>query len=231
MSTLFQTRSKRFILFSTLGILFSLFLFHIFNSIDLSRIFSSREDSPSWWAIFRMFFFLFTISALQTGLIIALPLFLYRIFQERNRTAVQKKISEDTLSSKPITSHSKHIPLTALFLGIIFLWISLFFSHEILPNAAANPSVYDSAKPCGTGGYPLQVFEYPCGALGGDWPHAQDVSWTNFFMNFLILLIPGFLIAFAVQRKQCLEKVLRPLCIATILFTFFGLIYIMFMFD
>lgn len=114
--------------------------------------------------------------------------------------------------------------LSALGIGTILQWLSLFFSYRALPN-----DEYNISKPIATGGFPFKVFDYPVPPMGNDWPPA-DV-WPMFFANLAIWLLVGSLIALLLGKKIENKNIQLTIAVSAIFLTIFGILYIMFKFD
>jgi len=114
--------------------------------------------------------------------------------------------------------------ISALGIGVILQWLTLFFSYRELPNAFE-----DINKPIATGGFPLKAFEYPVPPMGSDWPPAD--MWPMFFANLAIWLVVGILIALIFGKKLENNKVFKTIVISAILLSVIGIFYIILKFD
>jgi hypothetical protein len=106
-------------------------------------------------------------------------------------------------------------------LGVIFNWLSLFFSYRRLQNIDIN-------QPFATGGFPLNIFEYPFPPMGHDWPPAG--AWPIFFLNLFFWIVVGFLISFLFGKKMENRK-MTTLVISAVVLSLLGIFYIMLKFD
>lgn len=114
--------------------------------------------------------------------------------------------------------------LSALSIGVILQWLSIFLSYRELPNAYV-----DINKPIATGGFPFKAFEYPVPPMGSDWPPVE--MWPMFFLNLAIWLAVGLIVAFLLSNKITNQKVFKTIGILAILLSVLGIFYIMLMFD
>ncbi|MFA6097819.1 MAG: hypothetical protein WC788_09440 [Candidatus Paceibacterota bacterium] len=129
--------------------------------------------------------------------------------------AVQIKISKDI----------RIITATALSLGIIMMWISLFASYQGLPY---NYIDFSNPAPAALGGFPIMAFEYPPAALGGDEP--PIVTWSLFYLNlgFWIVIASGAAMIF---RKHLNSQISFKLFSASVFMSLYGIGYLFSEFD
>lgn len=115
--------------------------------------------------------------------------------------------------------------ISAVGLGVILNWLSLFFSYRRLPN------YYQGSinQPIATGGFPLKIFEYPVPPMGNDWPPVD--SWTVFIINLVIWLAIAWLISLSLSKRMESRKVMATSVISAIVLSFLGIFYIMLRFD
>ena len=121
-----------------------------------------------------------------------------------------------------IPKNIRDITITALSLGVIMMWISLFISYQELSDA------YNLSKPVATGGFPVAAFEYPPGALGNNIPPID--SWGLFYLNLGFWIIIGTGIAMLL-RKHLNKQASYIFLVASIIISIYGLGYILIKFD
>ena len=114
--------------------------------------------------------------------------------------------------------------ISALGIGIILQWLSLFFSYKELPNAYK-----DINEPIATGGFPFQTFEYPVPPMGSDWPPTD--TWPIFFLNLAIWVFIGMLIVLNLNKKLENKKIFYIINTLAIVLSVLGVFYIMLRFD
>lgn len=114
--------------------------------------------------------------------------------------------------------------ISALGIGIILQWLSLFLSYRELPNAYK-----DINKPITTSGFPFKVFEYPVPPMGSNWPSAD--SWLTFFLNLAIWLIIGIVAVLLLGKKLENKKTIKTISILAVLLSVIGVSYIRLKFD
>jgi len=114
--------------------------------------------------------------------------------------------------------------ISALGIGVILQWLSLFLSYRELPNAYENIN-----KPIAVGGFPFKIFEYPVPPMGSNWPPID--TWPTFFLNLTIWLVIALIITLLFGKKLENKKVIKTVSILAILLSVFGMFYITFKFD
>jgi hypothetical protein len=112
--------------------------------------------------------------------------------------------------------------ISAISIGVILNWLSLFFSCRKLPNIDIN-------QPIATGGFPFKVFEYPFPPMGHDWPPAG--SWPMFFLNLVVWLVVSFFIFLLFGKKKVNKKNTAIFAISAVILSLLGVFYIMLKFD
>lgn len=115
--------------------------------------------------------------------------------------------------------------ISAVSIGVILQWLSLFFSYKRLPNFYQG----DISQPIATGGFPLKIFEYPVPPMGSDWPPAD--THQIFLINLVIWIIIGFIISFLFYKKMENRKIMAISVISAIVLSLLGTFYIMLKFD
>lgn len=118
----------------------------------------------------------------------------------------------------------RHKILSALGLGVIFQWLSLFFSYRELPN-----TFEDIKTPIATGGFPFKAFEYPFPPMGNNWPPLK--AWPIFFLNLIIWIIISAIIVFLLGKKIENKKIVTIIGILATVLSLFGIFYITLKFD
>ena len=109
--------------------------------------------------------------------------------------------------------------ISALGIGVILQWLSLFLSYRELPNAYANIN-----NPIAIGGFPFKTFDYPVPPMGSNWPPAD--TWPTFFLNLAIWLVIAFIIALLLGNKLENKKLFKTIGVLAILLSVFGIFYI-----
>lgn len=122
-----------------------------------------------------------------------------------------------------ITKNIRIITATALSLGIIMMWVSLFVSYQ-----RASPAYDDLVHPMAHGGFPIKAFDYPPSALGSDVPPID--TWGLFYLNLGFWVIIGAGAAMAL-RKYLNNQVPFKLFIASVIISLYGLGYLFAQFD
>ena len=123
-----------------------------------------------------------------------------------------------------LTKKFKNKTTFAISIGVILQWLSLFLSYRKLPDAYQKINT-----PIATGGFPFKIFEYPPSPMGNDWPPIE--TWPMFFLNTIIWIIVGFLIALLLNKK-IQNKIVAKFSIAfAVSLSVLGLFYIMINFD
>ncbi len=120
-----------------------------------------------------------------------------------------------------IPKNIRNISIVGLSLGIIMMWGALFISNQNLSNN-------DLSKPDAIGGFPITVFEYPPGALGGDVPPLD--TWGLFYLNLIFWLVVGAVVA-ALFRQKIIKQLPFKLFSASVLISLYGLGYLFVKFD
>jgi len=112
--------------------------------------------------------------------------------------------------------------ISIISLGISLNWLSLFFSYHKFQNTDINQVI-------ATGGFPLEVFEYPFPPMGHDWPSLE--TWPIFFVNLFIWIVLACLIGFLIGKKVENRTMMSFLAISAIVLSLLGIFYIMLKFD
>jgi len=115
--------------------------------------------------------------------------------------------------------------ISAISIGVILQWLSLFFSYRRLPNFYQG----NINQPVATGGFPLKFFEYPVPPMGSNWPPAN--SWPMFIINLTIWLLVAFIIFWLLGKKVENKKVMAISVISAVVLSLLGIFYIMLKFD
>ncbi len=124
-----------------------------------------------------------------------------------------------------IPKDMRTIATTALSLGIIMMWISLFVSYQRLPY---NYIDFSNPAPAALGGFPITAFEYPPGALGSDEPPIN--TWSLFYLNLVFWIIVGTGVVM-MSRKYLNNRVPFKLFGASVIISLYGLGYLFLKFD
>ncbi|MFA6097452.1 MAG: hypothetical protein WC788_07545 [Candidatus Paceibacterota bacterium] len=127
--------------------------------------------------------------------------------------AVQIKIPKDI----------RIITVTALSLGIITMWLSLFISYQQI-----LPAYDDLIHPVARGGFPVKAFDYPPSVMGGDEPPIE--TWSLFYLNldFWIVIGSGAAMIF---RKNLNSQISFKLFSASVFISLYGIGYLFWQFD
>ena len=112
--------------------------------------------------------------------------------------------------------------ISAISIGVVLNWLSLFFSYQKLQNTNINQAI-------ATGGFPLRIFEYPFPPMGHDLPPLE--TWPIFFVNLFIWIAFASLIVFLNDKKMENRKAIAILVISAAVLSLFGIFYIMLKFD
>ncbi|MFA7088036.1 MAG: hypothetical protein WC146_01705 [Patescibacteria group bacterium] len=115
--------------------------------------------------------------------------------------------------------------ISAVSIGVILQWLSLFFSYRKLPNFFQG----NISQPIATGGFPLNIFKYPVPPMGNNWPPVN--SWPMFILNLLIWLVIAFSFALLLGKTMKNRKVMAASVIFAIILCLLGTLYIMIKFD
>jgi len=124
-----------------------------------------------------------------------------------------------------IPKNIRIITITALSLGIIMMWVSLFVSYQRLPY---NYIDFSNPAPAALGGFPITAFEYPPGALGSNEPPIN--TWSLFYLNLVFWIIVGTGAAM-ILRKYLNNQVSFKLFISSVIISLYGLGYLFLEFD
>ena len=118
----------------------------------------------------------------------------------------------------------RNIYYWVICLSSIFLWFSIFLSRRGIPMSV-------DLTACSEAGWPLRVFTYPCGAMGGD--YVPLLMWKPFYLNYLIWLIISALFVSLLAKNKFLNnsKVKRWLLVIYIIINLSGLGMLLIAFD
>ena len=119
--------------------------------------------------------------------------------------------------------------ISAIGLGVMFFWLSLFLSYRELPfefDADDCECAYQNTL--AIGGFPLQTFEY--GLVGNDWP--TPIGWEfPFFGNLAFWIAIGFVVASLRGEKNSSHRWMYLFVVASLFIAVVGILYLMFLFD
>lgn len=109
-------------------------------------------------------------------------------------------------------------------LSSILLWIAIFLSRRSIPMSA-------DLTACSEAGWPLRIFTFPCGAMGGDYVPLS--MWKPFYLNYLIWIIISALLVGLLAKYKFLNnsKAKRWLLAIYIIINLFGLGMLLIAFD
>lgn len=116
----------------------------------------------------------------------------------------------------------KKVARVVVALASIALWISLFLSYRIAPNAYLTNDF-----PIANGGFPFRVFGYPGTSMGGDVPPLQ--SWPVFYLNVIFWTILSF--GFFPLLKRIPRAARTYILLTAMLTTLAGASYLLLQFD
>lgn len=109
-------------------------------------------------------------------------------------------------------------------LSSILLWTTIFLSRRSIPMSA-------DLTACSEAGWPLRIFTYPCGAMGGDYVPLS--MWKLFYLNYLIWFIIGALLVGLLAKNNFLNnsKAKRWLLLIYVIINLSGLSMLLLAFD
>lgn len=118
--------------------------------------------------------------------------------------------------------------------GLIFLWISLFFSYSPIkppPPSASSGNPEYAFSPIATGGFPLTAFTYPQPPLGDDTIPKESLA--LFVVNYFFWILVSFVVVkWIMPRFWSKHSVDVFLFLSGACFlTFIGVIYLMIQYD
>jgi len=121
-------------------------------------------------------------------------------------------------------SRFKNIYYWIICLSSVLLWTEIFLSRRSIPMSA-------DLTACSEAGWPLRIFTYPCGAMGGDYIPLS--MWRPFYLSYLIWIIISVLLFGLLAKYEFLKsrKAKRWLLVTYIIINSAGLGILLFAFD